>query len=54
LYYNRVSMVTKHRILGKTCCGKKNVGLDPWKNGYSRINPRRWQVFCLWFDHCWK
>jgi hypothetical protein len=29
LYYNRVSMVTKHRILGKTCCGKKNVGLDP-------------------------
>jgi hypothetical protein len=19
-----------------------HVGLDPWKNGYSRINPRRW------------
>jgi len=25
----------------------RNVGLDPWKNGYSRINPKRWQVFCL-------
>ncbi len=24
---------------------ERDVGLDPWKNGYSRINPRRWQVF---------
>jgi hypothetical protein len=26
---------------------ERNVGLDSWKNGYSRISPRRWQVFCL-------
>ncbi len=60
LYYNHVSTVTKDRILGKAweaqlcLLREKNVGLDPWKNGYLRINPKRWQVFYLQFNHCWK
>jgi len=33
---------------------EKNVGLDLWKNGYSRISPKRWQVFCLRSNHHWK
>jgi hypothetical protein len=33
---------------------ERNVGLDSWKNGYSRISPRRWQVFCLQSNHHWK
>ncbi len=55
-YYNCVSMVTKNRILGKaweaqfaSLLRERNVGLDPWKNGYSII-----KVFCLWFNRCWK
>jgi hypothetical protein len=24
--------------------------MDPWKNGYSRISPRRWQVLCSRFN----
>jgi hypothetical protein len=30
--------------------GERNVGLDSWKNGYSRISPRRWQVFYFQFN----
>jgi len=33
---------------------EKNVGLDPWKNGYSKINPERWQVFYLQFNQCYE
>jgi hypothetical protein len=49
MYYNYVSTVTKDHILGKawkpnSLCllWERNVGLDPWKNGYSGISPRRW------------
>jgi hypothetical protein len=30
---------------------EKKCWLDLWKNGYSRINPRKWQILCLWFNH---
>jgi hypothetical protein len=33
---------------------ERNVGLGPWTNGYSRISPRRWQVFYLQFNRRWK
>jgi hypothetical protein len=26
------------------------VGLDLWKNDYSRISPMRWQVLCFRFN----
>ncbi len=58
LYYNRVSMVTKDRILGKAweaqlvmLAVRKKYWARSVKNGYSRISLRRWQVFCLWFNH---
>jgi hypothetical protein len=58
LYCNRVSTIIKDFILGKAWEARFAMlvaGKKCWakfvKNGYSRINPRRWQVFCLRFNH---
>jgi hypothetical protein len=58
LYYNCVSTITKDRILGKAWEAQLAMlatGKKCWarfvKNGYSRISPKRWQVFYLRFNY---
>ncbi len=58
LYYNHVSMITKYRILGKAweaqlimLAARKKCWVGSVKNGYSRINPKRWHVLYFRFNH---
>ncbi len=58
LYYTvwarplKISSWARHGKPSSVCLlWEKKVGLDLWKNGYSRMSPRRWQVLCSRFNH---
>lgn len=49
-------VVTPTKIQRDSLCllWEKNVRLNMWNNDYSKINPKRSQVFNFWFNHHWK